>query len=129
MAVPVVPRGQPDLVVQTPSLNPPFPTAGATFTLTATVWNFAQVVDGTSEATMLRYYWSADGTVTTSDTQVGTDTVPALGPRGRSTQSVDLTAPSTPGTYYYAACVDAVTDESDTTNNCSNGLTVHVREP
>ena len=129
VAVPVVPRGQPDLVVQTPSLAPPFPTAGATFTLTATVWNFAQVVDGTSEATMLRYYRSVDGTVTTSDTQVGTDTVPALGPRGRSTQSVDLTAPSTPGTYYYAACVDAVTDESDTTNNCSNGLTVHVREP
>ena len=129
VAVPVVPRGQPDLVVQTPSLNPPFPTAGATFTLTATVWNFAQVVDGTSEATTLRIYRSVDTTVDTSDTQVGTDTVPALGPRGRSTQSVDLTAPSTPGTYYYAACVDAVTDESDTTNNCSNRLTVHVREP
>ena len=115
--------------MQTPSLAPPFPTTGATFTLTATVWNFAQVVDGTSEATTLRYYWSADGTVTTSDTQVGTDVVPALGPRGRSTQSVELTAPSTPGTYYYAACVDAVPNESDTTNNCSNGKTVHVREP
>ena len=129
VAVPVVPRGQPDLVVQTPSLAPPFPTAGATFTLTVTVWNFAQVVQGTSEATTLRYYRSVDGTVTTSDTQVGTDTVPALGPRGRSTQWVELTAPSTPGTYYYAACVDAVPDESDTTNNCSNGKTVHVREP
>ena len=129
VAVPVVPRGRPDLVVQTPSLAPPFPTTGATFTLTATVWNFAQVVDGTSEATTLRYYWSADGTVTTSDTQVGTDVVPALGPRGRSTQSVELTAPSTPGTYYYAACVDAVPNESDTTNNCSTGKSVHVREP
>ena len=129
VAIPVVPRGQPDLVVQTPRLNPSFPTAGATFTLTATVWNFAQVVDGTSEATTLRYYQSVDGTVTTSDTQVGTDAVPALGPRHRSTQSVELTAPSTPGTYYYAACVDAVTDESDTTNNCSNKRTVHVREP
>ena len=129
VAVPVVPRGQPDLVVETPIFAPPFPTAGATFTLTATVWNFAQVVDGTSEATTLRYYRSVDGTVTTSDTQVGTDTVPALGPRGRSTQSVELTAPSTPGTYYYAACVDAVTDESDTTNNCSNRRRLNVREP
>ena len=129
VAVPVVPRGQPDLVVQTPSLAPPFPTAGATFTLTVTVWNFAQVVDGTSEVTTLRYYRSADGTVTTSDTQVGTDAVPALGSRGRSTQWVELTAPSTPGTYYYVACVDAVPDESDTTNNCSIGKRLHVREP
>ena len=32
---------------------------------------------------------------------------------------MDLTAPDTSGTYYYGACVDAVTDESDTTNNCS----------
>ena len=31
-------------------------------------------------------------------------------------QSVDLTAPASPGTYYSGACVDAVSDESDTTN-------------
>ena len=43
--------------------------------------------------------------------------------------SVDLTAPSTPGTYYYGACVDAVTDESDTTNNCSASVQVTVPQP
>ena len=37
-------------------------------------------------------------------------------------------APSTPGTYYYGACVDAVTGESDTTNNCSGSVSVTVVE-
>ena len=41
-------------------------------------------------------------------------------------ESVSLTAPSTPGSYYYGACVDAVTDESVTTNNCSSAVTVTV---
>ncbi len=58
--------------------------------------------------------------ITTSDTHLGTDAVPALGPRSKSTQSVELTAPTTPGTYYYGACVDEMTNESDTTNNCSS---------
>ena len=128
LSVPVVPRGRPDLVVETPTLDPSFPSAGATFTLTATVWNFAQVIEGASEATTLRYYLSTDGTITTSDTELGTDAVPALGPRSSSTQSVELTAPTTPGTYYYGACVDEMTDESDTTNNCTNGVRVSVTE-
>ena len=42
---------------------------------------------------------------------------------------MDLTAPSTAGTYYYGACVDAVTDESDITNNCSTSVQVTVPEP
>ena len=41
---------------------------------------------------------------------------------GISIEGIDLTAPSTPGTYYYGACVDAVSNESDTTNNCSPGI-------
>ena len=36
-----------------------------------------------------------------------------------SSESIALTAPSTAGMYYYGACVDAVTDESDATDNCS----------
>ena len=38
-----------------------------------------------------------------------------------------MTAPSTAGTYYYGACVDAVAGESDTTDNCSRqSATVEV---
>ena len=40
---------------------------------------------------------------------------------------MDLTAPA-PGKYYYGACVDAVTDESDTANNCSRSVPVFVLE-
>ena len=80
-------------------------------------------------ATTLRYYRSTDATIATSDTQVGTDAVAGLAAAGSSSQSVDLTAPDTSGTYYYGACVDAVTDESDTTNNCSSSVTVTVPEP
>ena len=105
----------PDLVVVAPSVTDSTPDAGATFTLSATVRNDG---DGPAAATTLRYYRSTDATITTSDTQEGTDDVPALAPSGTSTQSVSLTAPSTPGPYYYGACVDAVTNESDTTNNC-----------
>ncbi len=91
------------------------PAAGATFTLSATVRNDG---DGDSAATTVRFYRSADATVTTSDAQVGTDTVAALAASGRASASADVTAP-TAGTYYYGACVDAVAGESDTTNNCS----------
>ena len=43
-----------------------------------------------------------------------------------SAESIDLTAPSTAGTYYYGACVESVPDESDTSNNCSPAVAVTV---
>ena len=67
----------------------------------------------------MRYYRSTDATISASDTEVGTDEVSALVPSAQVSEGIDLYAPSTPGTYYYGACVDAVTGESDTANNCS----------
>ena len=75
--------------------------------------------DGVSAAATLRYYRSTDTTITTSDTEVATVVVAGLAASESTGESVDLTTPATPGTYYYGACVDPVTDESDTTNNCS----------
>ena len=123
-----VPEPKPDLMVDSPSVDDNGPAAGASFTLSATVGNDGE---GSSAATTLRYYRSTDATITTSDTEVGTDSVAGLAAAGTSDQSVDLTAPDTSGTYYYGACVDAVTDESDTTNNCSTSVevTVPVSEP
>ena len=41
--------------------------------------------------------------------------------------AVEVTAPSSPGTYYYGVCVDAVSGEPDTTNNCSSaGIRIEV---
>ena len=119
-------QGAPDLVVGAPEVNDSPPDAGATFTLSATVRNDG---DESSAATTLRYYRSTDATISTSDTQEGTDAVAELSSSGTSSESVSLTAPSTPGTYYYGACVDAVTDESDTTNNCSSSIQVTVTVP
>ena len=115
----------PDLVVRAPEVSDSNPPAGETFTLSATVRNQG---DGESPATTLHFYRSLDATVSTSDTAVGTDAVGALAASGTSSESVDLTAPSTPGTYYYGACVDAVANESDTTNNCSSSVQVRVTE-
>ena len=36
--------------------------------------------------------------------------------------------PSSVGTFYYRACVDAVSGESDTQNNCSNASVLTTRE-
>ena len=112
--------------MSSPSVSDSVPAGGAQFTLSATVSNGGE---GAAAATMLRYYRSTDVTITTTDTEVGTDAIGELAAAGSSSQSVELTAPATPATYYYGACVDPVTDESDTTNNCSDSVEVTVPEP
>ncbi len=120
-----VDAAQADLEVSA-SVDDASPETGDSITLSATVTNSG---GGASDSTTLRYYRSSDSTVTSSDTQVGTDAVGALAAGGTSAESVDLTAPSSAGTYYYGACVDAVTGESDTSNNCSAAVRVDVEEP
>ena len=114
---------EPDLVVESLSVSDSGPTAGATFTLRATVRNLG---DGQSGATTLRYYRSTNSTISTSDTTVGTDEVGALSPSSTSAESISLTAPSGAGTYYYGACVDSVSGESNTANNCSSAVSITV---
>ena len=124
----------PDLVVIRPSLRDERGLAaplasdisvdpGASFTLYATVHNQG---DGSSNSTTLRYYRSDNDTISTSDTQVGTDSVGSLSANAVSDEWIDLTAPSTSGMYYYGACVDSVSGESNTRNNCSAAVEVTV---
>ena len=72
-----------------------------------------------SAATTLRYYRSTDATYSTDDTQVGTDDVDGLAASGTSRGVIDLTTQPSDGTYYIA-CVDAVSGESNTENNCTS---------
>ena len=116
-------QGQPDLTVASPTVSDDRPGAETTFILSVTVNNAG---DGAAPSAMMRYFQSPDETISASDTPAGTDTVVALGVFGSGSKSVELTAPSTLGTYYYGACVDAVTNESDTTNNCSPSVEVNV---
>ena len=111
-------------MVQTSSVSDSSPNAGGAFTLSATVRNQG---NGLSASTTLRYYRSPDATISTSDTAVGTDAVGGLAASGTSAESISLTAPSTAGTYYYGACVDPVSGESATGNNCSDSRAVTVR--
>ena len=115
-----------DLVVASLSVSASGPAAGAPFTLSATVRNAG---DGAASATTLRYYQSTDATITTADTAVGTSAVATLAAAGTRAASIDLTAPAAAGTYYYGACVDAVAEEADPTNNCSTAAAVTVPEP
>ena len=117
------PTPTPDLVVDLPTVSDGRPTAGASFTLNATVRNRG---DGSSDPTTLRFYRSTDSNITSDDTDVGTVEVVGLDASGSSYESISLTAPSTPSTYYYGACVNSVSSESDTANNCSDAVAVTV---
>ena len=114
-----------DLVVELVSVSDDTLTPGQSFTLRATVRNQGTAA---AAATTLRYYRSTNRTISTQDTETGTDQVGALGASRTSAESIRLTAPSSEGTYYYGACVDNVSDESDTNNNCSWGVRVTVTE-
>ena len=113
----------PDLVVRSPAVSDSRPSAGESFTLSATVRNQG---NSRSAATTLRYFRSPDATISTGDTQVGTDSVNRLPASGQSDESVELAAPSSAGTYYYGACVEPVAGESNTGNNCSSAVAVTV---
>ena len=113
----------PDLVVESPSVTISSLRSGQRFTLSATVRNRG---DGRSAATVLRYYRSSNSSITRGDAAVATDGVSALAASGTSRDSAALSAPSTPGTWYYGACVDEVSGESRTDNNCSAGVRVTV---
>ena len=116
---------KPDLVLQSPSVSNVSPGPGDSFTFSATVRNQGA---GQAAATTLRYYRSTDATISTGDTGVGTDAVSALAPAGTGDESISLTAPSGAGIYYYGACVETVSGESSTVNNCSSAVTVTVSD-
>ena len=118
-----VTQNNPDLVMESPSVSDTSLEAGESFTFSATVRNQG---NSTSEATTLRYYRSSDSTISTDDTEEGTDNVPAIGASGTADATTDLTAPSVAGTYYYGACVDSVSGESDASNNCSDAEVAYV---
>ena len=119
-------EGGPDLIVQSPSVSAVMLTPGQEFTLNVTVHNQG---DEQAAATMLHYYRSNNATITSSDTEVGTDAVDALAASATSAASIELTAPtgvSAEVGIYYGACVASVSDESNTDNNCSLAVRITV---
>ncbi|MDE2998488.1 MAG: leucine-rich repeat domain-containing protein [Gemmatimonadota bacterium] len=117
------PSNNPDLIVESPSVDDNTLTAGQSFTLSATIRNQGNAL---AAATTLRYYRSSNATISTDDTEEGTGAVSALSAGATSAESISLNAPSDAWTYYYGACIDDVSGESNTNNNCSSGVSVTV---
>ena len=115
--------GSPDLIVDAPRVSNSSLSPGQSFTLSATVRNQG---DSQAASTTLRYYRSSDATISASDAAEGTDAIGSLAASGAVHRSIGLTSPSSPGAYYYGACVDLVTGESDPGNNCSRAVPVTV---
>ena len=93
------------------------------FTLRAMVRNQG---GGEPEPTVLFYYSSTDATITSDDTQISADVVSLEETSNVVTKSLSLTAPAEAGTYYYGACVQSVSGEHNTDNNCSDAVRVTV---
>ena len=113
----------PDLVATSPSVNPPNPAPSQSFTLSVAIHNRG---NAPAPPTTVRYYLSTDSTITTDDTEVGTGAVSGLAAPSTIFKLIRLTAPSSPGTYYYGACVQPVSGEGDIQNNCSSATEVVV---
>ena len=117
----------PDLRVDDVSL-PESVTSGHQFVAQVRIINDG---DADAPATKVRVYLSQDGEIEQArDTEVATDSV-QLARAGHEGAATTLTfaalvAPETVGTYYFGVCVDPVTDESDTVNNCSDVHAVAV---
>ena len=123
LALDIVVPDAPDLVVESPLANPPNPVSSQSFTLSVAIHNRGKAP---ASPTTVRYYLSTDSTITTDDTEVGTGTVSELAAPSTTFKLIRLTAPSSPGTYYYGACVQPVSGESDIQNNCSSASEVVV---
>ena len=113
----------PDLVVENPTVSDDTVFTAESFTLSATVRNQGT---RTSAATTLSYYRSSDASIGTGDAILGTDTVRGLAAAATAAESIDVTAPTSGGTYYYGACAASVHGEQATANNCSSGVAVTV---
>ncbi|MGB5685607.1 MAG: CARDB domain-containing protein, partial [Candidatus Electrothrix sp.] len=117
---------QPDLTIISPSVSDSALTLGQNFIINATVKNQGTA---TANSSTLRYYRSADATISTSDTLLTTNAVASLAAGTSSTQSTSVTTPTSVGTYWVGACVDTVTNESNSNNQCSTGVQITVVAP
>ena len=115
----------PDFIVLSISSNKAILDPGETFELEATVKN--RGLGTPLRNGKLNYYRSSNETIRDNDTKVGSDTISKLDTGETGDEWIRLTAPTTPGVYYYGACVD-LRYERETGNNCSSAVAITVRD-
>ena len=107
---------QPDFTVIV-TANPTATTFGESVALSARVTNTG-IADAIN--TTLKWYRSSDVTIDLSDTPLGDAVAVAALAAGATSSALttSVTAPATPGTLYYGACVTAISGEATAANNC-----------
>ena len=119
------PEEVPDLSITAVSATPTTVPPGGTITLRATAAN-TNAPEGTRTIRFYRHTTQTT-TPTTGGRHLGNRST-ALPANASRTVSGRVRTPTTPGTYYYYACIDTVPGEQDTNNNCSpTPATVTVR--
>ena len=124
VVTPIEVTGSPDLVVKLSS-NSNLVDPNEYINLTANIRNQGDA--DTSNSTKVRYYLSSDTTVSSNDQLLATVPVSSLTQGNSDSKNRSVRSPYNPGRYYYYACVDSVTGENDTGNNCSNFISINVR--
>ena len=115
----------PDFIVLSISANKATLDPGETFELDATVKN--RGLGTPLRSGKLNYYRSSNETIRDNDRKVGSQTIRKLDTGELGDKLIELTAPSTPGVYYYGACVN-LRYERETGNNCSSAVAITVRD-
>ena len=117
-------NNRPDLVVE--SVEPMSVTLGPRekFKVVTTLRNQGT---GEPESIRLRYYRSTDDRISNNDRELAVFDEDPLAPNDTIRIFADITVRATPGIYYYGMCVDAVNNETNTRNNCSEAIKVIVR--
>ena len=96
-------------------------------TLTAMVSN---VGTRSSATTTLRWYLSTNSTIDINeDIEIEASAVNILEADDSSNVSISIAVTNAPSTYYYYACVDSVTGETNSNDNCSSAVRVVVTAP
>ena len=118
---------RPDLIVNLPRVDNDRVQAGSSIRVIFTIENQG---DGHSGPTEVTAYLSDDRTITVHDEFVASVNIRDLEPSiSLDWVRYNIIVPVAPGTYYYGACVDVVTGESNTHNNCSAGKAIVVTAP
>ncbi len=114
----------PDLVVSALNISDPTPNVDQLFNINATVKNIG---DGSSSSGMLRYYRSTDAKVTMGDVQLASHVVGSLSAGQSSSESQAVSIDSV-GRFWVGACIDPISGELSTANNCSVGVEVTMTD-
>ena len=90
--------------------------------------DFDCVVSDACRPSIISFYRSDNALISSDDFELGTQERRAEGtPGGEGSYSINITAPSDAGTYYYGACTEADNDPMPNESNiCTLGLEVRV---